>query len=819
MGVVYKAEDTKLKRLVALKFLPKEVASDPEIKARFLREAKTAASLQHPNIATIYSIEEFKGRYFIAMEYIEGKTLKQIIREGRLALNQIMDIAIQVAKGLKAAHNRGIIHRDIKSDNIMIAKDNQVKIMDFGLAKAKGMAGVTKPGTTLGTVSYMSPEQVQGMEIDERSDIFSFGVVIYELLTGKLPFQGEREPAILYSIVNEEPAPVSELRPDIPESLERIVNKILQKEPEDRYKTLDEILGDLERVRFGKKHRREKRRALWKVSIPLAGVGVLLILWLKGIILNPRTTEKSIAVLYFENLNEGKEDDYFCNGITEDIIVDLSKIRTLRVCPRSQVLRYKNQSVDISALSKALRVTHILEGSVRREGDRVRVSAQLIDAKKGYTLWAERFDRKIEDIFDIQAQLAHRITQALRIELTPEEERRIAKKPTPNLNAYDYILKGREYMHRFTKEDMGYAIKMFEKALRLDNRCAPAYAWLGQVYAHIYNKGWTQDLSYLERSIEYAEKALSIDKENWEAHWTLGLVYSMRGMYKESIKEYERAITIAPPSADLWNDLGIAYARVGRYKDAISAYEHSIEVDPINPIVYNNLGWTYFAMGKIKKAIVMNKKAIDLQPDFVLPYRNLGIIYLSQKEYKKGLSWLKKALKIDPESFYGYWYLGVTYYLMGKKKDAIPMFERAAEIAHTPETLYDLGIIYQLSGKKKEANRTYNRVIEMGSKSPEDLKTHLLLSLAYFHKGMKGKADKYMEKVLESGPEDPSCCYRIASLFSLKGERVTAMEWLKKAFNKSRPMERLELLYRSKLDPDLENIRELISKGGVWEEK
>jgi len=413
MGVVYKAEDTKLKRDVAIKFLPRHIAVSEEESERFKIEAQAAATLNHPNIATIHAIEEYDNELFIVMEYIDGRELKSIIDDKQLSIDEVHNYTTQIASGLQAAHEKGIIHRDIKSANIMITDRGQVKIMDFGLAKIGGQTQLTKVGTTLGTVAYMSPEQTRGEEVDQRTDIWSFGIVFFEMLTGEQPFNGDYEAAIIYEILNEEPKAIQLFRQDVPETIATLTSELLQKDANKRIKSTKEILD-----RLKAKPAEPKKNG----------------------------DEKSLAVLYFENMSPDKENDYFCAGITEDIIIDLSKIRELKVIPRSDVLSFKMKEVNSRKVGEILGVTYILEGSVRKAGQQIRVTAQLIDIRTGFQVWAERYDRLLEDIFDVQIELSQKIAEALKVSLSDSERESLAQKPTDDLRAYDFYMRGRDFL-------------------------------------------------------------------------------------------------------------------------------------------------------------------------------------------------------------------------------------------------------------------------------------------------------------------------------------------------------------------------------------
>jgi len=503
MGVVYKAEDTKLKRTVALKFLPKGSEAHEHERVRFLQEAQAASALNHQNVTTIYEISEFENpatagkQVYIAMEYVEGRTLKQLTEHEILPIKKVLDIAIQVCDGLSVAHEKGIVHRDIKSENIMLTPKGQIKIMDFGLAKVKGTTKLTKEGSTLGTAAYMSPEQAQGEEVDHRSDIFSFGVVLYELLTGKLPFRGEHHSALMYSIINEEPPPIARFNEKVTPEIERIVSRALAKDKEDRYQHADDILAEIRHERKKLEYAKAgyvgtavpatapipiSKRRLTRNVIGIFAVVVLAIIAFYLFYPRPQSTsatKKTIAVLPFEIQGNTANDTTIADGMMEDTYANLCKISAINVLSNTETKKYRGTNKTIREIGEEFQnagsdVYAFLTASVRSTGNKMRITPKLIESNNERTIWAETYDRDVKDIFVIQSDVAKQIASALKITLSNKEVERIEKQPTTSITAYDYYLKGREYYQRFTHEDRKNAIKMFNNALEIDSSYALA---------------------------------------------------------------------------------------------------------------------------------------------------------------------------------------------------------------------------------------------------------------------------------------------------------------------------------------------------------
>lgn len=629
MGQVYKAEDTKLKRVVALKFLPHHLVAGKSIKERFFHEARAASALNHPNIITIYDIHEEEDEVFLAMECVDGVLLSEKLKDGPLKQKELISIASGVANGLNAAHNADITHRDIKSENIIISKDGQPKIIDFGLAKQKGMSQITQDGTTLGTQGYMSPEQVQGVEADRRSDIFSFGVVLYQMATGKLPFEGEHEAAVLYSIVNEAPIPVTTHNPNLDEELQRIISKALEKDVKDRYQHADDLLADLRKLKKGSTPKPTKaKKPIWRNLIYILGaISFVLTFYLVFIKKDTLPSEqvpssKSIAVLPFTSIDRTEESEIFSDGIHDDILTQIAKIKELKVIGRTSVMRYRNTEKRFKEIAEELNVSSILEGSVRRSGDRIRIVAQLIDPETEEHIWAETYDRNYSDIFAIQSDVAQKIAFALKATLNPEEKERLETIPTKNMAAYDSYLRGNHYWQNyFTKDGNVKAGEMYEKALELDPGFSQAYAKLSQVDFTLYNRWPDEFEGYLQKGVMALNMATKLGPDLMEVHWA-------NGIYQSSV--------------------------LHDHDKALSEYLIALKKQPNSSLLNIYIGGLYMDKGEFDLGEKYYKKSEELDPSSFLSKRWLSNMYTYLKEYGLALEYANETISLRPESVGGY---------------------------------------------------------------------------------------------------------------------------------------------------------------------
>jgi non-specific serine/threonine protein kinase len=652
MGVVYKARDTKLDRFVALKFLSDHLHANEAEQARFLQEARAAATLNHSHVCVIHAVEDVGDARFIVMEFVEGTDLKMKIKAGRLSLDQSVEFGIAIAEGLRAAHERGIVHRDIKADNVMITSRGQLKIMDFGLAKLKG-SSLTKSGTTVGTIAYMSPEQFQRDEINAQTDLWSLGVLLYEMFSGQQPFRGEHEAAIMYEVLNVDPLPVQRIRPEIPDHIQALLTHMLQKDRKNRIGSAKEVIDRLKKT-------------------PTESAAGL--------------REKSIAVLYFENMSSEKESDYFCAGITEDIITDLSKTKQLKVISRTDVLPFRNKEINTRQVGEALGVNYVLEGSVRKAGSKIRITAQLIDVHDGFHVWADRFDRLVEDIFDLQNEVSQKIAEALKVSFNDSDQQPHPAKPTDDLRAYDFYMRGREYLNTRGKKINEQAIQMFEHALTLDPNFALAYAALAEACANMY-LWYDGDPQWLGKTIEMNQKALRVQPDLQEAQFGIAMVYLYQKRFAEAKKTLERIIQKMPDSYDAVRWMGIISDIIGNYDAAVEYYQQAAKIKPYSEEPWMHLDMTFRRMGNeeasneaAKKIIEIGARKYAVNPDDVLTLSRMAIPYARFGDREKALAAIQRVLEIAPEDGLALYNCACTYTGLSQRNEALTILRRSLEI-------------------------------------------------------------------------------------------------------------------------------------------
>ena len=655
MGTVYKAEDTKLRRKVALKFLR---GDDDELRERFSREAQAAAGLSHPNICTVYEVDEEHG--FLAMELVDGPPLKDKIAARPLPLEEALDIAIQIGQGLEAAHEKGIVHRDIKSANILLTPQGQVKITDFGLATLADRTRITKTGASLGTPAYMSPEQAQGKTTDRRTDIWSLGVVLYEMVSGRLPFRGESEVALLRGIADDQPEPLTGLRSGVPLALDRLVEKALAKSPADRYQHVEDMLVDLQAVRrrlesgASESVRRGRRR--WRLASLSAGLVVLAALTIG--LLDDRALKwwqdpaiDSLAVLPFASSGAGPvggtDAEYLGDGIAESIIRNLSALPSLRVMSYSSVSRFRGQQGDVQEIGRRLKVQAVLAGRVTQRGTNFSISAELVAVSNNSQIWGDQFNRRVADVYEVQEEISREIASRLRLRLSSEDQRRLAKRYTENAEAYELYLKGRYHWNRRGLQGSKRAIEHFEQAIAKDPAYALAHAGLADCYNWL---GWIGALSPREaftKARSAGTRALAIDGMLTEAHTAAGFAkHFFDWDWSGAESEYRRSIEINPsyPVAHQW--YSILLLSQGRVEEAIARAKTALELDPLSLVMNSRLGFNLYYARQYDAAFGQLQKTVDLEPNFPPARLWQGFVYEQEQKYALAIAEFQKAAKL-----------------------------------------------------------------------------------------------------------------------------------------------------------------------------
>jgi serine/threonine protein kinase len=684
MGVVYEAEDTRLGRRVALKFLPANLGNDPASLDRFQREARAASALNHPNICTVYAIEEHEGEHFIVMELLDGESLAERLTRKPFEVAALLEAAIQMADALEAAHARGIVHRDIKPGNIFVNARGQLKILDFGLAKFDGDTGtgrggdgmaetqigrnaMTLPGTTMGTVSYMSPEQARGQATDARTDLFSLGTVLYQMATGILPFDGDTQAVVYDAILNRDPAPVRQVNAAIPAAFERLLEKALEKDRNVRYQTATDLKADLIRMRRDLDSGRKR-----VADAAGANDGA-----------DARPAERSVAVLYFENLSGAKDDEYFRDGITEDIITELTKIKGLNVFSRPTVLAYRDKPVTPAQIGQQLGAKYALAGSVRRAGNRLRISAQLVDTRTDFPLWSERYDRELQDIFELQDEIAHKIADALRVTLSPQEQADLASKPTESLQAYDLYLRGKSYARRLTRQDLEFALQMFEHAVAIDPKFALVYAAMANTCAqHHYNYG--REGEWIDRAKAAAEKAAALQPLLPEAYVARAWVAYASGQHDDAIWMVRQAIDRKRDCEGAYYLLGRALFQAGRHQEVADITDAALEASGEDYNVYvpimNSLG----VLGDTARLLAVRKRRIQALeqhiknvPEDARARIQLAINYARADRGDDAMREVKLAVVLRPNEATVLYNAACAYCTMKRIPEALEVLQKA----------------------------------------------------------------------------------------------------------------------------------------------
>ena len=755
MGEVYLAHDSKLDRQVALKFLSFHLSQDETSRVRFTREAKAAAKLDHPNIVPVHEVGEYQGRPFFAMAHIEGQSLREVIKQGKLTVSGAIDHCMQICEGLNEAHNAGIVHRDIKPGNIIIDTKNKPRILDFGLATLSGEEKLTKTGSTLGTVGYMSPEQITGKNVDRRSDIFSIGVILYEMLTGRRPFEGDNDAAVVKAITDATPEPVSRYKSGVSGELQQVVDKALSKDPSLRYQHADGMLSDLKRLKTEPVPAPPRKIVLWVATAVVALVAGYFI-YDQYIRTDPVAEEgwtNSVAVLIFRNLSSDPEQDYFCEGMTDEIIGRLSTIKNLKVTSMQSMLRFKGTDLDLKKIGQELGVENILEGSIQREGDSIRVRVQLVRVEDDAHIWTDRYVREVKSVFAVQDDISRAIANVLEIELSSEAATALVKRGTDNIEAYNAYIRGRHFWRKRSKEGMETAIKHFENAVALDPNYAAAYSGLSDGWHILAGYGYIARLIGYSKADTASLRALKLDENLAEAHASRGLVLRDQSKFNEAEKHFLRAIELNPGYSWSHNWYRGLLRGMGRNEEASAQLHIAHRLDPLSPRILLNLARESRRSGNLEKAKVYMESALEIEPSFALAYEDLSFAYLDDKDTVMALETANRMIQQIPDDWRSYTNKGWVLRQLGRLDQAQEAYEKAIEVA--PNIFwpyYRMADFYWLGTSKSQVALKYaERAIALDSlqADPRILYSNILRSL-----GRHEEAVEQTKKVIDLTPYD-----------------------------------------------------------------
>ncbi|GAB4367401.1 MAG: hypothetical protein Kow0042_08000 [Calditrichia bacterium] len=843
MGVVFKARDTKLERFVTLKFLSAHQEYDPEEKERFIHEAKAASAIEHPNVCSVFEINQTEdGQLFIAMSYCDGESLKEKIKEGPLSIEQVLEISLQIARGLSRAHEKGIVHRDIKPANIMMTRQDEVKIVDFGLAKLAGKSQFTQTGTTVGTAAYMAPEQMQGLEVDHRCDIFSLGVVMYEMLAGCKAFTGDYQQALMYAILNETPTPIRTLRPEVPEVLEQVVNRAMEKDREKRYQKTDELVQDLILIKksmeqgshsmnisslselsggFSEKTAQPPRRRFQVRPVVLMGAGAtllfgLLLLFLifpgmrnlfhtvPGFLGLPQ--EKYIAVLPFTNIGDDPSNQSFCDGLGEILTSQLSQLERFQgklwVVPAGEIR--KSSVVTAQEAQAEFGVNLAIGGSIQRFADGVRLTINLIDPESKRQLNSQIIDDPLKNVPLLQDQVMVKVAEMLNIQLNPQSKKVLVAGKTRNSRAFELYLKARGHLLRYDNpENVDSAITLFEKAVNQDPTYALAHAGLGEAYLLKYKE--TKEIHWVDLAKRFCYRAEELDGSLAPVRVNLGLIHTETGDYEAALRDYQKAMELDPANADAYRGRAKAYMALGMLEEAEATYRKAIEMKPDFWSGYNELGRFYFQQGRYEEAVNQFQRVVELTPRNVKGYINLGSAYFYLNRRIEAIQAFTKAQEIKPR-YSIYSNLATLYYYEGKYREAARMYEKALDLQDGDYKVWDyLAVAYERTKDEKDkavmatkqAIRLAEDQLTINPRNPE-----LLTNLAGYYERLSEneKALNFLRQAADQNPSEVLILYDMGHIYEQLGERDQALKWIEEALKKGYSLEDL------RNDPGLWNL-------------
>jgi eukaryotic-like serine/threonine-protein kinase len=829
MGKVYLAQDRELNRKVALKLVRPELANDPRSLERLKQELLLASSISHKNILRIHDLGEATGVKYISMAYIEGSDLHDILEDaGKLPIKRALRMARQLVGALEAAHAENVVHRDLKPRNILVGKSDQIYVADFGLAKslATDLSGMTHTGAIVGTPRYMSPEQVQGQAVDHRADLYAFGLILYEMVTGDVPFRGASSLERMYQRVKEKPKNPQVLNPEVPDYLAQIIMGCLEKEPERRYQNAGQILRDLDTgsapARSSARRMQDfgRRRPVWLSVAALALVLALVVLGYRTIThrLPGKTgsatavpslaSGKYVAVFPLRTLGEQEWLKYLAEGIVESLSAKLFQSKAVHLASPAAVEK-TSRNTPLEKVAHDLGVNLVVQGSIRGEGEKIQLVISLEDIGSGQRVWTEEFSGLRQDVLTLEDQIYVKLIRALELKPSNEELAQSAMHPTDDIEAYDLYLKARSAVRalkqRKSVNGVNAALALYEQAIKKDRNFALAYAGMADACLYMYDA--KKDSFWPEKALAAARQALQFNPNLPEVHFSLGSVYLTTGKTAEAIEELQRALQLAPNSDEGQRRLGSAYFAVGRKAEAFKAYDKAIQLNPYYWMNYNQLGLAYLQSGENERALNAFRRVTELEPDGASGYINVGVVYYREGNWKECVRAFEKAIALQP-SFRGYSNLGAAYLNLGDYKQAVGVLEKAVAMSpNEQDAVGNLADAYRASGQREKAMSTYDRAIALGFKAlqvnPRDANTLGNLALYYAKKKGTERAAEFIHHARSIAPQQGSLMYDEALVDALTGNRSEAVSMLRQAFQNGYPVE------EAKNDPDLKDVRAL----------
>lgn len=828
MGRVYKATDRDLGRVVAIKVLLSELTNDPQVILRFKHELLLASRISHKNILRIHDLSEADGVKFITMAYVEGQDLNQVLKKDHpLALERCLKIARQLCEALSAAHAEGVVHRDFKPHNVLVGNNDHVYVSDFGLATSFETAkmGMTRSGAFVGTPKYMSPEQVEGGRVDHRSDLYSLGLVIYEMATGEVPFAGESTWQVMYQRVKDRPKDPKLVNPNLPDWLVRIILHCLEKNLEDRYQRADEIIADIDAHRSPSlsSHSRSQSQSIVlpitpkaaKWSGTLIGVLVLLVIvffalpytrtWLfrgnasNGTSLSPAlpplSAGKFVAILPFRVLGSDDSLNYVADGLGEALTAKLFQVNDVRITSSTAAQKLSEQKTPLPQIAKELGVNMIVHGLVQGSGTQLRVSVKLENMENNQLQWSQEFSGVTGDLLTLEDQIYGKLVEALQLRATPGELSAAGAHPTENVAAYDVYLRGRQSLRgQQDPKNIQTAVDLFEQAIKMDRNFALAYAGLSDASMLMYRE--KKDRLWSERAIAAAKQAATLNDKLPEVHFSLGSAYSATGQSTEAIAELKKALQLSPNSDEAYRRLGNAFADIGQKEASIQALQKAVDLNPYYWVNLNALGTAYFEFGDYEKALKQYQGVTQLEPDNAAGYDNVGSVYSRMGKYEESIPAYQKALQLQPYAA-TYSNLGTSYFYLRKYAEAVPMFQKAAEMNPGDEALAgNLADAYRWAGQKDQANATYQKAIALAYKqlqvNPRDAGTMGHLALYYAKKGDAAQAKEFIKRSRAIDPSNVYSLYISAVVHTIGNDPKSATASLRLALQKGFPLSDIE---------------------------